>query len=62
VVPSVLAASASWPVLVLGVIVATALCLWLLFRAGSIGDRARDDHADEGPDVDGHDREPGPLR
>jgi hypothetical protein len=50
VVPSVLAASAPWPVLVLGVLAAAGVCLWLLFRTGSIGDRARDDHPDDEAD------------
>lgn len=32
-----------WPILLLGIAVVVALCLWLLFRPGSIADRARHD-------------------
>lgn len=39
----VLAASGQWPVIALAVAVAVALCLWGLFRRGSIADRARVD-------------------
>jgi len=42
-----LAASTPWPALVLGVALVVAVCLWFLFRPGSIGDRARDDHPDD---------------
>ena len=53
-----LAAETSWPVLVLAVAVAVALCLWGLFRRGSIGHRARTGAAPServnGQDDDGH--------
>ena len=43
----VLAATAPWPAILVGVVVVVGLCLWLLFRPGSIADRARteDDEA-----------------
>lgn len=37
----------SWPAVVLGVAVVTALALWGLFRRGSIADRARRDYPDD---------------
>lgn len=33
----------SWFAIVAGVVIVVALCLWALFRRGSIADRARDD-------------------
>jgi hypothetical protein len=46
--PTVLtAASTPWPTILLGVAVVVAICLWLLFRPGSIGHRARTDHPDD---------------
>ena len=47
---AVLASSTPWPALVIGVAVVVAVCLWLLFRSGSIADRARDDHPED--DID----------
>jgi hypothetical protein len=35
--------TASWIAIVLGVMIVVALCLWALFRPGSIAHRARDD-------------------
>ena len=32
-----------WPALLIGIAVVVAVCLWLLFRRGSIADRARTD-------------------
>jgi hypothetical protein len=32
-----------WPILLIGIAVVVAVCLWLLFRPGSIADRARHD-------------------
>lgn len=32
-----------WPAILLGTAVVVAVCLWLLFRPGSIADRARTD-------------------
>ena len=32
-----------WPALLIGIAVVVAVCLWLLFRSGSIADRARTD-------------------
>ncbi len=32
-----------WPALLVGIVVVVAVCLWLLFRTGSIADRARTD-------------------
>lgn len=32
-----------WPALLIGIAVVVAICLWLLFRRGSIADRARID-------------------
>ena len=40
---SVLAADTPWPLLALAVVAAVAVCLWGLFRRGSIADRARTD-------------------
>jgi hypothetical protein len=42
-----LASSTPWPAVLVGVAVVVAVCLWLLFRPGSMADRARDDHADD---------------
>ena len=56
-----LAASTPWPAILVGVAVVVAVCLWLLFRSGSMADRARVDHPDdeapddESPVVDGTD-------
>ncbi len=53
-----LAARTSWPVLVLAVTVVVVLCLWGLFRRGSIGHRARTGAGPsermDGQDEDGH--------
>lgn len=40
-------ASVSWPAVAVGVAVVVLLCLWGLFRRGSMADRARDDYADD---------------
>ncbi|MCG9478150.1 MAG: hypothetical protein NTU96_06950 [Actinobacteria bacterium] len=37
------ASSTPWPLIVLGIAAASGLCLWALFRRGSIADRARSD-------------------
>jgi hypothetical protein len=51
-----LAASTPWPAILVGVAVVVAVCLWLLFRSGSMADRARVDHPDdESPVVDATD-------
>jgi hypothetical protein len=42
-----LASTPPWPALLLGVAVVVAVCLWLLFRSGSMADRARIDHPDD---------------
>lgn len=42
-----LANTPPWPALLLGVAVVVAVCLWLLFRPGSMADRARVDHPDD---------------
>ncbi len=57
-VPVVMATTGPWPILLIGIAVVVAVCLWLLFRAGSIADRARHDEEL----LDGLDRrkEPGP--
>lgn len=48
--PTVLMASSSpWPAILVGVAVVVAVCLWLLFRPGSMADRARHDHPDDTP-------------
>ncbi|MEI7623227.1 MAG: hypothetical protein WCJ88_06700 [Actinomycetes bacterium] len=39
----VLASSAPWPIILLAIAAASGLCLWALFRRGSIADRARSD-------------------
>jgi hypothetical protein len=39
----VAASTASWIAIVVGVVIVVALCLWALFRSGSIAHRARDD-------------------
>jgi hypothetical protein len=41
------ASSTPWPAILLGVAVVVAVCLWLLFRSGSMADRARDDHPED---------------
>ncbi len=46
--PAMIAAVVAWPALVVGVVVVVALCLWALFRPGSIADRARHDDGEEG--------------
>ena len=45
--PHLLAAATPWPALALAVAVVVAVCLWLLFRSGSVADRSRDDHPDD---------------
>lgn len=40
-----LASSTPWPLIVVAVAAAAALCLWALFRRGSIADRARSDES-----------------
>jgi len=42
-VRSVMATTDPWPILLIGIAVVVAVCLWLLFRPGSIADRARHD-------------------
>ena len=42
-VRAVIATTNPWPALLLGIAVVVAVCLWLLFRPGSIADRARHD-------------------
>ena len=42
-----LAASTPWPAILVGVAVVVAVCLWLLFRPGSMAHRARADHPDD---------------
>ena len=42
-----LAASTPWPAVLVGVAVVVAVCLWLLFRPGSMAHRARADHPDD---------------
>lgn len=49
----VTASSTPWPAILVGVAVVVAVCLWLLFRPGSMADRARSDHPDELSDPDG---------
>ena len=39
----VIATTNPWPALLIGIAVVVAVCLWLLFRRGSIADRARTD-------------------
>ena len=39
----VIATTNLWPALLIGIAVVVAVCLWLLFRRGSIADRARTD-------------------
>jgi hypothetical protein len=41
--PAVVASTLPWPAIVLVVALAAALCLWGLFRRGSVADRARHD-------------------
>jgi hypothetical protein len=41
------AASTPWPAILVGVAVVVAVCLWLLFRSGSMADRARADHPED---------------
>jgi hypothetical protein len=54
----VTAASTPWPAILVGVAVVVAVCLWLLFRSGSMADRARADHPDEVPTSDEPDQPP----
>jgi hypothetical protein len=42
-VPVVIATTNPWPALLIGIAVVVAVCLWLLFRRGSIAHRARTD-------------------
>jgi hypothetical protein len=42
-----LAASTPWPAVLVGVAVVVAVCLWLLFRPGSMAHRARADHPED---------------
>jgi len=39
----VIATTNPWPALLIGIAMVVAICLWLLFRRGSIADRARTD-------------------
>jgi hypothetical protein len=59
---ALLAASTPWPAVLVGVAVVVAICLWLLFRPGSMAHRARADHPDdEAPgtdDTNGTDQSP----
>jgi hypothetical protein len=48
----VVAASTPWPAVLLGVAAVVAVCLWLLFRSGSMADRARSDHPEDVVDPD----------
>jgi hypothetical protein len=41
------ALAVSWPSVAVGVTLLVGLCLWGLFRRGSMADRARRDYADE---------------
>ncbi|CAB4346644.1 MAG: hypothetical protein F2947_08635 [Actinobacteria bacterium] len=43
------ASSAPWPLIAVAIAAASGLCLWALFRRGSIADRARSD-ATQSPD------------
>lgn len=40
---ALIAANTTWPALVVGIAIVVAVCLWGMFRAGSIADRARSD-------------------
>ncbi len=42
-VPFVIATTNPWPALLIGIAAVVLVCLWLLFRRGSIADRARTD-------------------
>lgn len=53
-----LAATTPWPAILVGVVVVVGACLWLLFRSGSIADRARTED-DEAAASDADDRAPG---
>jgi hypothetical protein len=55
-----LASSPPWPAVLLGVAAVVAVCLWLLFRPGSMADRATVDYADDDPGAADADR-PGEL-
>ncbi len=44
---ALLAASTPWPAILVGVAVVVAVCLWLLFRPGSMAHRARADHPED---------------
>ncbi len=57
-VAALLAASTPWPAVLVGVAAVVVLCLWLLFRPGSMADRARHDHPDHADHAD--DRGGGP--
>jgi len=55
---ALVAASTPWPAILVGVAVIVAVCLWLLFRPGSMAHRARADHPDdEAPDDEATDDE-----
>jgi hypothetical protein len=41
---ALMASSTPWPAVLAGVAVVVAVCLWLLFRRGSMAHRARVDH------------------
>ena len=40
---ALIAVGATWPALVVGIAIVVAVCLWGMFRSGSIADRARSD-------------------
>jgi hypothetical protein len=44
---ALMASSPGWPAVLVGVAAVVVLCLWLLFRTGSMADRARSDHPDD---------------
>ena len=44
---AVTASSTPWPAILIGVAVVVAVCLWLLFRPGSMAHRARADHPED---------------
>lgn len=49
------ASAVEWPVVVIAIAVVVALCLWGLFRRGSMSDRARsDDGQSTDPPTAGH--------
>jgi hypothetical protein len=49
---TVAAAGAAWPAVFVAIAVVIAICLWGMFRSGSIADRARsdDDQTESGTD------------